>query len=292
MSVTRVGRLATAGPPRRSSKGATQSCAAWVTERAASPDMESTLVNAVAQPLVCEPIKSWNDAEQRPSHGRAERRPAPPVGGSKDAMTRPRRRPVGPRRHRLLQGVVDARDRSLRRGQRRARNTQLPQGKYRVGRCGRPNRLTAPYCPRDNDRRRGTSRARTRQFRSEVSVDVHPLVQNPYDVDDALGAVAIVEGVRSCGELAGSQGESRRSRGQPEGSPRHVRWRAEVRAGTHRPGRRPTAALCGPQFLRGRLERRVKADNGSLVGWSARALARPEGIEIERRGRSTAFAVD
>jgi hypothetical protein len=35
-----------------------------------------------------------------------------------------------------------------------------------------------------------------------VSVDVHPLVQDPYDVDDALGAEAMVEGVRSCGELA------------------------------------------------------------------------------------------
>jgi len=47
-----------------------------------------------------------------------------------------------------------------------------------------------------------TGRSKTWQLRSEVSVHVHPLMQDPYYVDGAVGAEAVVEGVRCCGELA------------------------------------------------------------------------------------------
>ena len=49
---------------------------------------------------------------------------------------------------------------------------------------------------------RNTWRLKTWPLGSEVSVDVHPLMQDPYDVDGAVGAEAVVEGVRSCGELS------------------------------------------------------------------------------------------
>src|SRR6202048_1718876 len=58
------------------------------------------------------------------------------------------------------------------------------------------------FCPGRQRPPHNTWRLTTWPLGSEVSVDVHPPMQDPYDVDGAVGAEAVVEGVRCCGELA------------------------------------------------------------------------------------------
>ncbi len=91
-------------------------------------------------------------------------------------------------------------------------------------------------------------------------------MQDPYDVDGAVGAEAVVEGVRSCGELAIACANLVAAEANREGSPQHlvvtgdptdgwtlVNWNGAPGGGLIRssttawppPTQRPTAATSG-----------------------------------------------